>query len=168
MPTAQGDLSLLNDPVAQRLLQAPLPAQLAYTWNDGTPRVVPVWFHWDGRQFIVCGPPAAPKMKALTDGTKVALTINTNEFPYKALYVRGSVAVSRGSDMMPEYVLSAKRMLGEEGSAGWLAQVEPLMPATGGMVRIVVTPEWVGIVDFEQRFPSAIEKAIETASAAAR
>jgi hypothetical protein len=28
------------------------------------------------------------------------------------------------------------------------------------MARIAITPEWVGILDFEQRFPSALEKAM--------
>jgi hypothetical protein len=28
------------------------------------------------------------------------------------------------------------------------------------MARIVIQPEWVGILDFEQRFPSAIEAAM--------
>jgi hypothetical protein len=49
MPTSQGDLELLNDPVARRLLASPVPARLAYTWTDGTPRVVPIGFHWNGR-----------------------------------------------------------------------------------------------------------------------
>ncbi len=168
MSTAQGDLSLLNDPVAQRLLQAPFPAQLAYTWTDGTPRVVPIGFHWDGRQFIIGGPPRAPKMKALREGTKVALTINTNEFPYKVLMVRGSISLGHSDDVVPEYALMSKRSLGEEGSAAWLAQVRPMLPAMGGMARIAITPEWVGLLDFEQRFPSAIEKAIATATAGAR
>jgi hypothetical protein len=42
MPTVQGDLGLLNEPVAQRLLQSRIPARLAYVWADGTPRVVPI------------------------------------------------------------------------------------------------------------------------------
>lgn len=41
----QGDLALLNDPIAQALLQSTIPARLAYSWTDGTPRVVPIWFH---------------------------------------------------------------------------------------------------------------------------
>jgi hypothetical protein len=41
--TQQGNLALLDDPVAQRLLQASIPAQLAYTWTDGSPRVTPIW-----------------------------------------------------------------------------------------------------------------------------
>jgi len=35
MPTVQGDLALLNEPVAQRLLQSRIPARLAYVWGDG-------------------------------------------------------------------------------------------------------------------------------------
>jgi len=42
MPTKQGDLSMLNDPIAQELLNAPLPAHLAYTWTDGSPSVIPI------------------------------------------------------------------------------------------------------------------------------
>ena len=41
----QGSLELLHDPVAEKLLGSTIPARLAYTWMDGTPRVVPVWFH---------------------------------------------------------------------------------------------------------------------------
>ena len=40
----QGDIALLNDPVARRLLNSTIPARLAYSWTDGTPRVVPIWF----------------------------------------------------------------------------------------------------------------------------
>jgi hypothetical protein len=29
----------------------------------------------------------------------------------------------------------------------------------GGMARVAVRPEWAGIIDFEQRLPSAIERA---------
>ncbi len=65
MPTKQGDVALLNDPVAQQLLESKNLAKLAYTWTDGSPRVLPIWFHWDGRQIVLGTPPAAPKMKAL-------------------------------------------------------------------------------------------------------
>jgi hypothetical protein len=47
--------------------------------------------------------------------------------------------------------------MGEEAGNSWIAQVEKM---GGQMARIFVTPEWVGILDFEKRFPSAIEKAM--------
>ncbi len=45
MPTKQGDIGLLQEAVAQELLQSKSPAHLAYVWRDGTPRVVPIGFH---------------------------------------------------------------------------------------------------------------------------
>jgi hypothetical protein len=50
MPTKQGSLALLDDPVAQRLLQSTIPARFAYNRRDGTPRVVPIGFHWNGAE----------------------------------------------------------------------------------------------------------------------
>ena len=53
MATPAGDLTLLDHPLAQRLLSSAEPAQLAYTWLDGTPRTIPIWFHWDGEAVII-------------------------------------------------------------------------------------------------------------------
>lgn len=61
MPTKQGDLALLNDPVAQRLLQSTTPAPFAYKWSDSTPRVVPMGFDWNGAEIVLGPPPDAPK-----------------------------------------------------------------------------------------------------------
>jgi len=51
-------MDVLNDEVAQELLHSQELAKLAYNWTDGTPRVVPIWFHWDGQE-IVMGTPGA-------------------------------------------------------------------------------------------------------------
>ena len=88
MPTVQGDLALMNEPVAQRLLQSRIPARLAYVWGDGTPRVVPIGFHWNGRELVLGTPPDAPKVKVLADGTPVALTIDGDEMPHPVLMIR--------------------------------------------------------------------------------
>jgi hypothetical protein len=51
--TPAGDLTLLDHPLAQRLLSSAEPAQFAYTWVDGTPRTVPIWFHWNGEAVVL-------------------------------------------------------------------------------------------------------------------
>jgi hypothetical protein len=163
--TRQGDLALLNDPVAQELLQSTNLAKLAYTWTDGTPRVVPIWFHWDGRQIVMGTPTIAPKTKALAAHPRVAITIDTHDFPWKVLLVRGAVSVQVMDRIVPEYALATHRYFGP-GADGWLQQVEATLAASKGMARIAVTPEWVAILDFEQRFPSALEKAMASAPAA--
>ena len=39
---------LQTDKLAQGVLGSPIVARLAYTWHGGSPRVVPMWFHWTG------------------------------------------------------------------------------------------------------------------------
>jgi hypothetical protein len=157
MPTEQGDLSLLNDPVAQELLHSTNLARLAYTWHDGTPRVIPIWFHWDGQTIVLGSPPNAPKVDVLPTNSKVALTIDRDEWPYHALLIRGTAHVETVDGVTPEYVACAQRYFGEEQGRAW---VEGVRQMYSQMVRISVRPEWVSILDFEQRFPSAIEAAM--------
>jgi hypothetical protein len=160
MTTQQGSLNLLNDPVAQKLLQSPLPARLAYNWSDGTPRVVPIGFHWNGEEVVLGTPPDAPKMKVLREGAKVALTIDSDTMPYKVLLIRGAIHLDTVDGIAPEYAAMTMRVFGEEGGQAWLKQMEPICPK---MSRIFIRPEWVGILDFETRFPNALERAMERA-----
>jgi hypothetical protein len=41
-----------------------------------------------------------------------------------------------------------------------------MLPSMGGMARIAISLEWVGILDFEQRFPSAIDHAMAASTRA--
>lgn len=153
MPTRQGDVALMNDPVAQRLLNSTIPAHLAYNWLDGTPRVVPIWFHWNGEELVLGSPPKAPKLRALRKNPTVSLTIDEAVWPYQVLLVRGTATVQTVKGIVPEYAQSAKRYFGEEQGEQWVAQMAAM---TSEMGRIAIRPEWVGILDFETRFPSAI------------
>ena len=157
MQTEQGNLSLLDDPVAQELLHSTNLARLAYNWRDGTPRVVPIWFHWDGEAIVLGSPPAAPKVDVLPTNSKVALTIDRDEFPYHALLIRGIADVETVDGVSPEYEACAQRYFGEEQGREWVEGVRQMSPQ---MVRIRVRPEWVSILDFETRFPSAIAAAM--------
>lgn len=126
----QGSLELLNDPVAKALLESANPARLAYTWMDGSPRVVPIWFHWTGDQLVLGSPPKAPKLRALAADPRAALTIDSNEWPHKVLLVRGRASVEMLQDVSPEYERAAARYFGPEqgrrgsarcGESPWLA-----------------------------------------------
>ena len=148
----QGSLELFHDPIAGKLLGSAIPARLAYTWMDGTPRVVPVWFHWTGAQIVIGSPARAPKLKALAADPRVALTIDQyTEWPYNVLMVRGTVQVEMLDDVVPEYALAAERYFGPEQGPAWVSTLRGKP-----MARIPVTPTWVGILDFNTRFPSAL------------
>src|SRR6202165_6388900 len=99
----QGDLALLQDPSSQELLRSTIPAGLAYVWTDGTPRVIPIWFHWNGSEIIMATPPKAPKLKALARNPKVSLTIDDNVFPHKVLLIRGTARLQTVDGIVPEY-----------------------------------------------------------------
>ena len=150
-------LNLLNDPVAQQLLNSRIPARLAYTGPDGFPRVVPIWFHWDGKRFVLGSAPAAPKVEALQRNAKVALTIDEDTHPPKVLLVRGTARVDVIDGVVPEYGKAARRYLGEEQGRGWEEQARGMFKQ---MARVAIESDWVKILDFQTRFPSAIAKAL--------
>jgi PPOX class probable F420-dependent enzyme len=153
MPTSQGDLSLLQHPIAQELLRSSIPARIAYVALDGTPRVVPVWFHWDGKEVVISTPTKAPKVKALRERPKVAITIDDNAFPNKVLLIRGTARMRVVKGIVPEYAIASERYLMPEEGRAWVRQLSGMLSE---MVRIAVTPEWVGVLDYKTRFPSAL------------
>jgi hypothetical protein len=146
-------LEVLNDEVARQLLASTELARLAYTWRDGTPRVVPVWFHWTGTAVVVASPSRAPKLKVLESRPQVALTIDGSTWPYHALLLRGVAELEHVDGVVPEYAAAAERYFGPEQGRAWAAQVAA-MP--GGMTRVSITPTHATVLDFETRFPSAI------------
>jgi hypothetical protein len=153
MPVKQGDLGLLQHPASQELLKSKIPARLAYVWTDGSPRVIPIWFHWNGKEIVMGTPPKAPKLKALAKNPRVSLTIDDNVFPHKVLLVRGTARLEPVNGVVPEYALAADRYFGPEQGKAWVVQMGKMVSS---MVRITITPTWVGLLDFQTRFPSAL------------
>jgi translation initiation factor IF-1 len=149
---AKGGPELLEDPVAHELLQSRIPARLAYTWKDGTPRVVSIWFHWDGADIVMGTLPGAPKLKALNTGDRVAITIDTNDPPHHVLSIRGTAEVTEVDGVVEEYARAAERYLGKEQGEAYVG----MLPPDIRMGRIAVRPDHVVVLDFETRFPSAV------------
>ncbi|MBV8713582.1 MAG: pyridoxamine 5'-phosphate oxidase family protein [Chloroflexi bacterium] len=164
MVTKQGGTELLNDPVAQTLLASNNLARLAYSWTDGSPRVVPIWFHWNGQEVVFAGPTDHPKMTALRKDPRVAITIDdSSTWPYKALLLRGRAELDEVPGVAHEYASSARRYFGPDQGKAWVDTVGGLVYS---MARMRVRPEWVGILDFEGRWPNAMERAMAAAGPA--
>ena len=148
----QGDPALLEEPAAQQLLRSTNPARLGYTWRDGSPRVVAMWFEWSGGRIVMGTPAKAPKLKVLQDRPRVAVTIDdAGTFPYRELMIRGDAEVELLDDVPEEYARAALRYFGEEQGQAWVDGLRG-----SAMARIAVRPDWVGLLDFETRFPSAL------------
>src|SRR5260370_819177 len=129
MPVTQGDLGLLQHPAAQELLASKIPARLAYIATDGTPRVIPIWFHWTGSEFVLGTPPKAPKLKALAKNPKVSLTIDDNTFPHKVLLVRATAHMETVRGVVPEYAVAGRALLRTRTGVGRLSRSQNWRPA---------------------------------------
>jgi heme-degrading monooxygenase HmoA len=151
-------MEILNRPLAQELLNSNIPARLAYTGRDGSPRVVPIAFHWSGEQFVVCTPPNAAKVPALEADPRVALTIDTNTFPPRVLLVRGTASVEVVEGVPSEYLEASRKFVGAEQFPAFEEQVRGLYKQ---MARIRIEPEWAKLLDFETTLPSAVEELLQ-------
>lgn len=146
----------MEDPVAQRLLNSSNPARLAYVALDGTPRVIPVGFHWNNTAIVVGTVPGSAKVNALEANPTVALTIDTSPpaWPPNVLLIRGTATVTLTDGVFPEYVAGARKVTPAEEFPKWEAGVHALYDQ---MARIDIVPTWVKIQDFETRIPQAVE-----------
>ena len=162
MDTKRGDLTLLDHPVARHLLRATIPARLAYVALDGTPRVVPMQFHWTGEEVVLSCWPDDPKAAALRAHPRVALTIDTAEPPYRVVQIRGTAAVALVDGVSTEMAAAATRYMGPEAGQAWVEQAARLSPQT---VRIAIRPAWVDVLDFETRLPGGMVRRIAAATA---
>jgi general stress protein 26 len=152
----QGDLRLLDDPVAQRLLQSTEFARLAYLGPDGLPRLIPMLFHWTGSAIVLPTFAASAKLRSLRRNPAVAITIDTVGPPPEMLQLRGLAEVSVEDGVVEEYELAHRRYYGVEQAE---QNVAPLRAAGVGTGRIVLRPSWVGLIDFRDRVPRPMAEA---------
>ena len=148
---------VLNRPISQELLARDV-ARLAYIAKDGTPRSVPIGFTWNGSEIVMCTAKNAAKVWALRRTPAVALTIDTEVHPPKLLLIRGRAELDVVDGIPDEYLQTngAYTMTPDQRKV-WEAEVRSLYD---GMVRIVVTPSWAKLIDFETTLPSAVEELV--------
>ena len=149
---------VLNRPLSQELLARDL-TRLAYVAKDGTPRNVPIGFTWNGSEIVMCTTKNAPKLPALRTNPTVALTIDTEVHPPKILLIRGRAELDFVDGIPDEYLeANSTYEMTAEQRVEWEAEVRSLYHE--GMVRVVVTPTWAKLIDFETTLPSAVEELV--------
>ncbi|WP_406416068.1 pyridoxamine 5'-phosphate oxidase family protein [Streptomyces sp. NBC_01614] len=146
---------VLNRPISQELLARDV-TRLAYVAKDATPRNVPIAFIWNGSHIVMCTATNAPKLPSLRANPMVALTIDTEVHPPKILLIRGSAELEVVDGIPEEYLqINGSYQMSAEQRVEWEAEVRSLYD---GMVRIVVTPTWAKLIDFETTLPTAVEE----------
>jgi hypothetical protein len=148
---------VLNRPGSQQMLARDV-ARLAYVAQDGTPRAIPIAFTWNGAELVMCTTTNAPKLAALRRDPTVALTIDTEVHPPTILLIRGTAELDVVDGIPEEYLqMNGTYTMTPAQRVEWEAEVRSLYDA---MVRIVVTPTWAKLIDFETTLPSAVEELV--------
>jgi len=73
------------------LLERPLYGHLAMTRPDGQPQVTPMWYVWDGEVLRFTTTTTRQKYLNAQHESRVALSVNDPEQPYRYLEVRGII-----------------------------------------------------------------------------
>jgi hypothetical protein len=146
---------VLNRPLSRELLARDL-TRLGYVAKDGTPRTIPIAFTWNSAQIVMCTSKNAPKLHALRVHPMVALTIDTEVHPPTILLVRGRAELDVVEGIPEEFLtMNGTYRMTPQQRVAWEAEVRSLYD---GMVRIVVTPTWAKLIDFDTTLPSAVEE----------
>ncbi|UJW32001.1 pyridoxamine 5'-phosphate oxidase family protein [Saccharothrix sp. AJ9571] len=146
---------VLNRPLSQELLARDL-ARLAFVALDGTPRSIPIGIVWNGTEIVMCTATNARKLPALRRNPAVALTIDTESHPPKILLLRGNAELDLVDGIPDEYLRwNGTYEMTPEQRTEWEVGVKSLYES---MVRVVVKPTWVKLIDFETTLPTAIEE----------
>jgi nitroimidazol reductase NimA-like FMN-containing flavoprotein (pyridoxamine 5'-phosphate oxidase superfamily) len=151
---AQDIAEVMNRPYSRELLASHIPARLAYVGLDGDPRVVPVGFDWDGTHVTVASAVRSAKTTALRVNSKVALTIDSEDFPPKVLLLRGTARVEVVDGVPEVFLRASKKRMPDDQWTDWQAGTHALYDQ---MAVITITPAWAKLLDFETTIPKAEE-----------
>jgi len=141
---------VLGKPIAQRLLASNIPARRAYTGRDGTARVIPIAFGYNGSTIEMWTVPNSAKVQALLTNPQVALTVAP-----RVLLVRGTASVETVDGVPQGYLDASEKVTPADEFEVWKAGVLQLYDR---MAHIEITPTWAKLLDFETTVPQAVEE----------
>jgi hypothetical protein len=148
---------ILTDAVTLDLVERQPIMQFAYSAADGSPRAIPVGYLLRDGKFLFFTIPSSDKVAALQRDPRVALTIDVYPPPC-CLLVRGTVELREEDGVPDQYLEASFRTMPEDQHAAFEEQVRALYDS---MVRVVVTPTWARLNDFQRTAPRAVERLIQ-------
>jgi hypothetical protein len=148
---------ILTDPVTLDLVEKQPICQIGYAAADGSPRAVPVGYLLRSGTFLFFTIPSSAKVAALHRDPRIALTVDVYPPPC-CLLVRGTAELREEEGVPDEYLEASFRTMPPEQHAEFEQQVRALYDS---MVRVVVTPTWVRLNDFQRTAPRAVERLVQ-------
>lgn len=119
----------------EKFLEAPRIAHLITLRPDGSPHVAPVWYEYVDGEFLVWTSRNFRKVKNIEGDARVALSIASEDRPYRFVVAQGEITVS-DADVWDIGLSIATRYDGPEGAIAFLEQYY----AEGESVVLRLTP----------------------------
>jgi hypothetical protein len=148
-------------PITQELLRDESLMRLSYSALDGSPRVIPVGYVWDGENVVFWTIPISEKIPALAADPRVAISVDILGPPPRALLLRGTAALATVDGVPQGYLDASHRTMPPEAWDGFDEQVRWLYDQ---MVVVTITITWAKLLDFETTAPSAVEQLVKQRS----
>ena len=95
-------MAKLNQQETEAYLAEPHIGHLVTVRPDGRPHVAPVWFKWEGDRALVMAIASAVKLRNIQHNPAVALSIATDQRPYRYVILEGEARVT--GDAPPEVI----------------------------------------------------------------
>jgi len=73
-------------------------ARIATVKPDNSPHVTPVWYLWENNQLLMAIPKDSVKARNIRQNNKVAVTIDTDKAPIKAVIIEGTAKIAELTD----------------------------------------------------------------------
>jgi PPOX class probable F420-dependent enzyme len=93
VPTAPSEPTVLPSVALDRRIRAESVLWLTTVSASGRPHIVPIWFGWDGRTFLVYTKPGAMKVRNLTCNPAVMLALGDPGADFDVLLIEGLAEV---------------------------------------------------------------------------
>ena len=122
------------------LREVRVPLRLACSGNEGHPRLVSLWFEWDGRRLWCATQESAQTARWIEDAPEVAFEVSPDEPPYRGVRGTGtaSIVAERGKEqrerLLDRYDIDREGKLGsfllERASTEVALRIEPQRMST--------------------------------------
>lgn len=86
---------------------------------DGTPQSSPVWFLWDGTEFLIYSQPGRAKLRNIEGNDRVALNLNSDEGGDDVVTVSGAATIDRGAPPAKDNPAYVEKYRESMSRAGW-------------------------------------------------
>ena len=117
----------------RKFVEQPRIGRLATTMGDGSPHISPVWYRFEGGDFLVLVERTSQKHRNIERDPRVMFCIDDEHSPYHTVLVRGRVVVEEAPGREWREAL-AIHYLGEENGRRY---IESSMHPNNAMLRIV-------------------------------